>query len=55
MSQRIYQQSRGEHTHVDGDLVASLNKLILIIAAVQLCKRRETSRAHPVVEVFISA
>jgi hypothetical protein len=55
MSWRLFQQSRGERTHVDGDLVASLNQLILVIAAVQLCKRREASRAHPVVEVFISA
>jgi hypothetical protein len=34
-------------THVDGNLVASLNKFI-----VQLCKCRETGCAHPVLEVF---
>jgi hypothetical protein len=41
-------------THIDSDLVASLDKFILIVAAVQLRERREASRAHPVLKVFIN-
>jgi len=40
-------------THVDGDLVASLEKLILVISPIQLRECRETGRAHPILKAFV--
>jgi hypothetical protein len=53
--QRIDSEDPNEGlTHVDGNLVASLNKFTLVVATVELCKCRETGCAHPVLEVFIN-
>jgi len=41
-------------THVNGDFVASPDKFVVIVAAVQLGECRKTSRAHPVLEVFVN-
>ena len=40
-------------THVDGDFVATLDEIILVVAPIQLGECRKASRAHPILEAFI--
>jgi hypothetical protein len=40
-------------THADDDLVAPLEKLILIVAPIQLRECRKTGSAHPILKAFV--
>ena len=50
---QIFFSNLARLTHVDSDLVASLEKLILVISPIQLRECRETGRAHPILKAFI--